>query len=51
MTDLEQAALDRIEALERMLAHYRTGIRPTEKLHVEMERTREALTEAKRGVC
>lgn len=51
MTDLEQAALDRIEALEQLLVCFRIGKRPTNKLHDELARTLAAVTEAKRGVC
>ncbi len=45
--DLEAAALARVEALEGLLACYRVGRQPTEKLHRELEASRVRLALAK----
>lgn len=39
------AALDRVGALEALVANYRVGRRTTEKLHDRLHRTRVRLTE------
>jgi predicted RNase H-like nuclease (RuvC/YqgF family) len=36
---------DRRDALERLLACYRSGSQPSEKLHRDLERTRRALSD------
>lgn len=38
-----KAAVERIEALQGLLACYRTGRQPSETLHQKLERTRRAL--------
>lgn len=43
---LSLAALSRIEALEKLLVCYRTGSRPTEILHRQLEASKAALAEA-----
>lgn len=51
VTDAERAsvALARIAALERLLAHYRSGTQPSEKLHRELARTKSELLRVTEG--
>lgn len=51
MTDKDRldVALARIAALEELLAHYRAGTTPPERLHRELARTKSRLAEAMYG--